>query len=78
MLSTRAWRDAVMMFSLTPTVPHSRAPSLLWIRTRVLAALGPVRISRSDSPQEAARVLGEAIDYARQGEIAARRARRKS
>jgi nitrite reductase (cytochrome c-552) len=30
------------------------------------------------APQEAARVLGEAIDYARQGEIAARRARRKS
>jgi len=30
------------------------------------------------APQEAARVLGEAIDYARQGETAARRARRKS
>lgn len=39
MLSTNAWSDAVIMFSLTPTVPHSRFPSLLVINTRVFAAV---------------------------------------
>jgi|GEM_PF-888882 hypothetical protein len=29
MESTRASSEAVMMFSLTPTVPHSRLPSVL-------------------------------------------------
>jgi iron complex outermembrane receptor protein len=35
--STNAWREAVMMFSLTPTVPHWRLPSVLAMSTRVLA-----------------------------------------
>lgn len=39
MLSTSACRDAVMMFSLTPTVPQSRLPSVDWISTRVFAAV---------------------------------------
>ena len=42
MLSTSACRLASMMFSLTPTVPHSRWPSLDWMSTRVFAAV-PVR-----------------------------------
>ena len=37
MLSTSAWRLASMMLSLTPTVPHSRLPSVDWMSTRVLA-----------------------------------------
>ncbi len=37
MESTSASSEAVMMFSLTPTVPHSRLPSVLWMSTRVLA-----------------------------------------
>ena len=45
MLSVSAWRLASMMFSLTPTVPHSFLPSLDWMRTRVLAAV-PVLDSR--------------------------------
>ena len=43
--SARAWRLASMMFSSTPTVPHSALPSLDWISTRVLAAV-PVALSR--------------------------------
>jgi len=39
MLSTRASQLASMIFVLTPTVPHSRLPSLLTTRTRVLAAV---------------------------------------
>ena len=43
--STSAWRLASMMFSLTPTVPQSRLPSVDWMSTRVLAAV-PVAVSR--------------------------------
>jgi len=45
MPSTRAWRLASMIFSLTPTVPHSSRPLEDWISTRVLAAV-PVLDSR--------------------------------
>src|SRR5258707_507015 len=44
MLSARACSDAVMMFSLTPTVPHSCFASLVVINTRVFAAV-PVALS---------------------------------
>src|SRR5882757_8572864 len=44
MLSASACSDAVMMFSLTPTVPHSCLASLVVISTRVLAAV-PVVLS---------------------------------
>ena len=37
--STKACKLASMMFSLTPTVPHSRLPSVEVMRTRVLAAV---------------------------------------
>lgn len=37
--STSACKLASMMFSLTPTVPHSRLPSLEVMSTRVLAAV---------------------------------------
>ena len=39
MESTSAWRLASMMLLLTPTVPHSRLPSLDMMRTRVFAAV---------------------------------------
>ncbi len=45
MLSTSACRLASIIFSLTPTVPHSHLPSPLVISTRVLAAV-PVAESR--------------------------------
>ena len=45
MLSASACKLASMMFSLTPTVPHSRLPSVDVMSTRVLAAV-PVLLSR--------------------------------
>ncbi len=39
MLSTNACSEAAMMLVLTPTVPHSRLPSVEVMRTRVRAAV---------------------------------------
>ena len=38
-LSTSACKLASMMFSLTPTVPHSRFPFVDWMSTRVFEAV---------------------------------------
>src|SRR5262245_54670162 len=38
-LSISACRLASMMLSFTPTVPHSALPSVVWMSTRVLAAV---------------------------------------
>lgn len=54
MESTSASSEAVMIFSLTPTVPHSRLPSVLWMSTRVLAPVpatpSRIRLAGFDAP----------------------------
>ena len=43
MESTRAFQEASMMFSLTPTVPQVRSPSEVTMVTRVTAPVPTLR-----------------------------------